>query len=175
MQSYEDRMREAAKTAAMGAGATGLGIGALSAILAGKRRAALIARDAVLAGLGAGGLSGGGTYLGSKLLGPGAEDDPGKFTRRGAVGVGLGGGIGGALLGGLAGGGAVPAARLPNNLVGDYMKRLAARRSLSGVLKGAGLGAAALGTLGAYLGASEGMGVDFIQNERRRQDEGEPS
>lgn len=168
MRDYEDSLREATRTATLGAGATGLVAGGVASMLAGKRRAALIARDAVLTALGAGALAGGGTHLGGKVLGPSKPDDTGQFTRRGSVGAGIAGTGLGAALGGAAAGGAFKPHTLPNNLVGDYLRKLAAKRSLGRVLKGAGLGGAALGGLGAYLGASEGMGVDFIAGEKRR-------
>lgn len=170
MRDYEDTLRDATRTAALGSGIGGLLAGGGAAILAGKRQASRIARDALLAGLGGGALAGGGTYLGGRIMGADDPENPdtGAYTKRGAVGAGLAGAGTGALLGAA---GAAGLGRGPDNLVGDYLRKLARKRSISGISKGAGLGALALGGIGAYLGASEGTGVDFLENERRRREE----
>lgn len=146
-------------------------------------------------GAGGGALVGGGTLLGEELLGEPDEEEHGAFTRRAGVGAGVGGALLGGALGGLLGAGklkglarlravgeAAPAlgraasavkAELPlDNHAVDYLKKWAMSPGQSSAGKSAALGALGLGGLGATLGGSEGMQVDFLegqdQDERAR-------
>lgn len=189
MLSLEDMMKEREKKriqdatvqAVQSGGLSGALFGGLGSALSGKRSLLKIAGDAALAGLGAGGIAGGATYLGSSLMGAPAEGESGGFTDRALLGGALAGGAAGAGFGGLLGAGKlkwlskVPgvAAKLEtegplNNIITDQIKKVAK--------KGPGRTAAALGVggaaIGGGLGANEGMAIDYLESlddgERRR-------
>jgi hypothetical protein len=157
-----DKMTPAQKAAASGAAGGALYGGVGSMLLGSGPKGAI--RNAILAALAGGTVSGVGVGAGAKLMGDPEEDEISPYTRRGALGgATVGGGLG-ALLGAALG--------------KKYLKmpKLAAIGSLSpkkAALAG-GLGGAASGS---YMAADEGMQLDFIQNEldaherKRRADE----
>ncbi len=175
------KIREASLAAAGSGGLSGALLGGAGALLSGTKSLPGLLGKTALAGLGAGAMSGGSTYLGSSILGAPAEGEPGGYTNRALLGGALGGGAIGAGLGGLLGAGKLGwLAKIPkvaaaikregplNNLVTDQIKKMAKA--------GTGRTAAALGiggaALGGGIGANEGTAVDYLQSlddeERRR-------
>lgn len=167
----DDRVKEAAKRAAISGGVTGAVFGGLPPLLSAKpkswRRYLLESlTGAALGGAAAGGMAGGSTLLGSALLGAPKPSDSSAYTRRAAVGGAIGGGLGGALLGA----GAAKLGKLPSgtpHLLKEGIVALSKTRrpALIASILGGGLGAVAAGAQGA----DEGMQLDFINNELRRQ------
>lgn len=163
------QLNQSTRTAALGGGASGAVMGAVTGIMGGKRKLADILKAAATSGLLSGGFAGGATYLGGKALGAPDEDDPSANTHRGALGGAIGGGLAGAGLGALISSGKMKVpkiAGLTDNLIIDKLK------GLVGKAHGTKMGAGLMGALGAggvgYLGADEGMQLDFLANEMKK-------
>lgn len=166
----ESRIREATLTALLGGGLTGSVMGGLGGLFdshggSGKalKRKAMI--GALAGGAAGAGIAGGSTFLGNKILGAPEEDDPTGFTTRGAVGGAVGGGIGGAGLGALAAREKIPFPKKSPEFLRAYASKLKAMPLSKGAGIGAAVGALGLGSLASYLGADEGMQLDFINNQ----------
>jgi hypothetical protein len=168
---YSDQVNEAAKKAAISGGITGGLVGGVTPLLSMRkknwRRYLLESLGAgALGAATAGGLAGGATMLGSKMLGAPEPDDPSAYTRRAT----LGGVVGGGALGAGLGAGAAAVGKLPKQ--SPHLARSAIellKKSPRGKMIGALIGAGTLGGTAGFLGADEGMQVDFINNELRRQ------
>lgn len=168
-------MWDVAGMAGLTGGATGAAVGGASALLRGLRSPAALARAAAAAGLGAGAVTGGGTLLGTALMGsPGRNEDT-PYTSRAGLGAGVLGSAAGGGLGALLASGILAknpriaswlAKRAPtDNLIGDLYSYLSRQPTTAKTLLGTGVGSG-LGGLGAgYFGASEGMGVDFVNSQ----------
>lgn len=165
MDSYNDQVKDATFTALLSGGLSGAGLGAVSKLMGSAKRATPkeLLKAAILGGSVYGGLSGGSTALGSYIMGPPKEDDPSAFTMRGGVGGGVAGGALGAGLGAAVAGGAINAPKQIPAFAANYLKNL--RSSKNPLLKGAGIGAAAIGLPMAFLASDEGMQTDFIRNQ----------
>jgi hypothetical protein len=120
-------------------------------------------RPAAIGALTTGALAGGSTYVGDKLMGAPDEDEISPYTNRGMVGGVVGGGLVGGGLGALHGAGALSMPDAVPKLVRDALTKAMSGRGK--ILKGAALGAAGTGLAAGYLGADEGMQLDFIQNQ----------
>ncbi len=183
MLSLEDMMKEREKERIKAASLEAAKSGGISAalmqgagsLLGGERSIPKLLGKAALTGLGAAGLTGGSTYLGSQIMGAPEEGEPGGYTNRALLGGALAGGALGAGAGALLGSGKLKwLSRVPgvaaemnregggilNNLLTDQIKKLAKG--------GTGRTAAALGLGGAALGgasgANEGMAVDYLDS-----------
>lgn len=184
-EEKEDAIARASIRAAASGGLSGAALGAGASLFSPTRGLSNIVKNAGLAGLGMGAIAGGSIYAGSKILGPPTEEEDTGFTRRGGLGGLVAGVPTGALLGGLAGSGLHNTANdllelgpnsvakfirkhshsLTDNSIGDYFKKLGDGPRLPGMLKGAALGAGALGAVSAFSGGDEGLQLDFIHNE----------
>jgi hypothetical protein len=169
--SDNPEVNDAARNAAISGGLTGGLVGAMAPMLSSSpknwRKMLIESLGSAAVGGGASGIAaGGGTLLGSSILGPPDPSDASAFTRRATLGSVLGGGVGGALLGATA----AKFGKMPS--FSPALLRKAIRR-LSQSKRPASYGAAAGGTMGAlgsgFIGSDEGMQVDFINNELRRQ------
>ena len=114
---------------------------------------------------GLGGLVGGGTYVGDKILGPVRHDEGAPFTKRAA--------IGGALLGTVAGAGAViaskrfkPAAKFISKHAKDWRPARFIKNSSLPAATAAGAGVGAV--IGADKAGDEGQQVDVINSLQRQ-------
>lgn len=149
-------------------GAVGGGLGSL---LSGAKDSKDVIRQALAAAAISGGIGGGGYEAGKALVGAPDPNDPSGYTKRSA----LGGGLGGAAIGG--GLGALAHSIKPNMVAeagelvdkSPYLLKLL-RQFPRG--RAALLGAGALGAFGAYQGAEEGMIQDAIQREKMRSQNG---
>lgn len=168
---YTPEVKDAALKATLSGGIMGGLLGGIAPMLSTVPKNP---RKMALESLGSGALgaaisgtaAGGGTLLGSSILGAPDPNDSSAFTRRATLGSVLGGGLGGAVLGAAAG----KFGKLPG--FSPYvLKKLAKRLSQSKRPTAYGAGAGGLaGALGAGgIGSDEGMQVDFINNELRRQ------
>ncbi len=170
-EKEKDRILAASKDAAKSGALSGGALGGLKGALShgGGKSAAI---QAAIGALGGAGIAGGGTYLGSQLLGAPEEDEPGGFTNRGALGGAIAGGAGGLGLGALLGGGGL---RWLSRVPGVAAKASNAGETLLGrgvkaLMKGPNPGkrtAAALGVGGALggglYGGGEGMQLDYLE------------
>lgn len=196
MDAYYDREKrkerehalEDAGKAASSAALWGGGFGAVDDLLwGGQRSLPRLAKNALGHAALWGGIGGGASYLGDKLLGPANPADPSAHTKEGAVGGAVGGGIGGAGLGYLLGSGKlaglehIPGARragraakelLPlDNVITDWVKnKMKHPSAANGRSLALGLGAAGLG-LGALHGLSAGMDRDTSANASMEPDD----
>lgn len=109
------------------------------------------------------GIVGGGTVIGSKILGEAREDDPASITKRAA----LGGGLAGAAAG-LAGGVVATRTKAGRALLANLAKswRPASLAQKGGLPAAVGIGGLAGGGIGAFQGADEGQQADSIRNIR---------
>lgn len=165
-QKRRDKLAESVKSAALSGGISGASVGAVARLLAGKRAIPEILLGAAGAGATSAALGAGATYVGGELLGPASDKDPSAYTKRGGIGGAVGGGLLGAAVGGLAGAGKVKLPKFAaNNLIGDALAKLAANPSARTAKLGALLGGTVLGGSAGYLGADEGMQLDFLTNE----------
>lgn len=157
---------EAAKAGLSGA-TSGAAVGLGTSLLTGANYKQAL-RNAALSALVGGGISGTGVGIGTAIHGEPGRNETSPYTKRGS----LGGGVAGAL-----GGGVLSAA-----LAGEHMA-VPSKMPILGKLVGknrlvaALLGSLAGGAGGAYMGADEGMQLDFFKNEmdamrRKRRAEG---
>lgn len=109
------------------------------------------------------GIVGGGTVVGSAVLGEPRKDDPAAITKRAAVGGGL---VGAAA--GLAGGVVATRTKAGRALLGNLAKgwRPAAVARKGRLPAAVGIGGVAGGGIGAFQGADEGQQADSIRNIR---------
>lgn len=169
--------------AIMSGALTGGGISAASSLLK-SRKLSDILIPALQGALVSGSLAGGSTYLGEKLLGEPDDHDMGGHTNRGALGGALGGGAVGGGLGAIAG--SIPfKSKVAANVLKDgeiaektspYALRAfkaIAKSGPKGALIGGALGALGLGGAAAYLGADEGMQLDYIKALKKSAEEDE--
>lgn len=158
--------RSAALSSGIAGGAYGAGFSLLGGATSGSKVAKMGGRAAALSAL----LGGGGVYLGSRLLGNPREDESTGFTRRASVGSGLVGAGLGSAAGALAGAGMIPAAIRENpSLLSRYLAKLSAAPSGKKALIGAALGALGGAVGGTAIGSDEGMVIDFVNEEKKRQ------
>lgn len=187
MQQLYDEMKkkerddalESAKHTAISAGEIGGIYGSLNALLYGEPSLSGVLRRGVGSGLTSAALGAGAAYLGHKLIGPPADDNPAAYSQQGALGGAVSGGLLGAGAGHLLGSGKLnwihelPGAKaaykaaetaLPlKNMVTDFVKRQARHPSTGGGLKTALL----LGGLGAGIGGLEGLSTGMDQDLSR--------
>lgn len=178
---YDDpqsRIDDAVKNAALSGAISGAGLGGFTAILSGVKDPKRIMKDALLASIASSAITGGSTKLGSEMMGAPDTHDVGGYTTRGTSGGIVGGGTLGAAAGGVIGSGKIPM-KMPkiewarkaieslplNNVIGDYMKKLATQGGRTGAIKGAIAGGIGLGGASAALASDEGMQLDFIMNK----------
>ncbi|HBR25988.1 MAG TPA: hypothetical protein DD732_02940 [Rhizobiales bacterium] len=168
----KERRREAmwksARNATVSGAVTGASVGGISHLLAGARNPGKILAAALSGGALAGGMAGGATVVGNSLMGPPEHDDQSGYTRRGTIGGLVGGGLTGAVAGGLIGAGKLKIPKLTglsDNLITDYLAKLAHAPSKKSIALGALVGGGVLGAGSAYRGGEEGMQMDLIHNE----------
>jgi len=174
-QRRRDLISDASQKAALSGLASGGAIAAGTRILAGVRSPLALLRAATIGGLGASGIAGGGTYLGSQMLGPPDEDETNPYTRRGGIGGAIGGSAIGAGVGALLASGVLRRAAPSllklirqgpaDNVLGDQFFKLAKKPTTGRTLLGTALGGTTGGTIAGLMGADEGGGVDIINNE----------
>ncbi len=157
-------------TAILSGALTGGGVTALSELTKSPNwRSAIL--PAVKNALLFGGLAGGSTYVGEKLLGEPGDNDLGGHTNRGALGGAIGGGLAGGAGGALLG--AIPKAIEKETPVALRAFKALAKSGPKGALVGGALGALGTGAAAAYLGADEGMQLDYLnalsKDQKRRQ------
>ncbi len=167
---------------------TGGGISAASSALKARKLSDILI-PALQGALVSGSLAGGSTALGEHLLGEPDDNDLGGHTNRGALGGALGGGTVGGALGAVAGAMPFKAKRATAaglDSAGQLLKAgeegspwaLRAFKSMAksgpkGALIGGALGALGLGGAAAYLGADEGMQLDYIKALKNSAEEDE--
>jgi hypothetical protein len=157
---------QAALSAGVAGSAYGSGFGLLGGATSTKQLAKLAAKSGSLSAL----LGGGGVYLGSKLLGNPSDEESTGFTRRASLGSGLVGAGLGSAAGAFAGSGLVPKSVSANpSLLSQYVAKLSRAPSAKKALIGAALGGLAGSVGGTAIGSDEGMVIDFINEERKRQ------
>lgn len=162
----DPKIRDATLTAMLGGGTTGAVLGGLGGLFDPKGLTAKgIGTKALLGALGSAGVAGGSTYLGNKLMGVPDDADPTGYTTRGGVGGAVGGGAVGAGLGALAARGKIPIPKSSPEFLRAYAQKLKAMPLSKGAGIGAALGALGLGSAAAYMGADEGMQLDFFHNQ----------
>lgn len=161
-------MEERLRSMLLSGGLSGAVIGSGASALGGAKKLGQIAKAGSLAGLAGAGIAAGSGLIGETVMGAPDPDDSQGFTTRGGVGGAIGGGLAGAGLGALMGFRPVRAAVMTNLGRGALAKGI-------GKIGSPGVGAAALGTIGAaaggFQGADEGMQLDFLNNmdrERKR-------
>jgi hypothetical protein len=166
----DDSTKAAMRNALMGA-LTGGAIGGGGKFLSGANKMRDIMRAAAAGGALGGTAAGATNVAGNAMMGAPDPEDPSAFKTRGLAG--------GALLGALAGGGMGAAGAagklplraimakmgIPENMITREIAKMAGNPSLSGIMKGAGLGAATVGIPLAYEGFDEGMGMDEVQEQ----------
>lgn len=180
MYDRQKRIEEASKDAASSAGLTGLILGGGLGVLGGAKSLKSLMKASLAGGaLGAAG-AGGGTYVGSQILGPPSNEEPGSYTTTAGLGGALAMGAAGAGLGALYGKGglrwlgkmpftehlAEKAAPLADNLIIEKLRKLEGKPKQAAALLG---GTGALG--GAYLGSDEGMYQDYLASLMREERE----
>lgn len=176
----EEATDDATWRATLSGAGSGAVLGGASALLGGLKPWQKVAKTA-LAGAGiSAGIAGGGTFLGSQVLGAPEPDEDSAYTTRAGLGASLAGGAIGAGLGALAGHGSFSKSAigrkvaqqfggLADNIVGQGFKKLTAMGGREGAKRGAIAGGLAGAALGGYQGADEGMQVDFIQAQLDKQ------
>lgn len=167
-EKERERLLESTRAAATSGGISGGITGAMGRLLAGRKNPMEILKAALGVGALGAGLAGGATYVGGQLMGPAPKNDPSSYTTRGGLGGLVGGGLVGAALGGLIGGGKLRVPKIAgvtDNIIGDKLASLALSPSSRNAKIGAALGGAGLGAGAGYLGADEGMQLDFLKNE----------
>ena len=177
-----DDYKRALKVALTGA-LTGGAFGAGARALGGTGELADLIKAAGIGAATGGGIAGGPSLIGSKILGSPQPEEQNPAAARGMVGGGVTGALLGGGLGALAVSGHLPAKLgmlaekldIPaENMITQYFKKLAAKPVTGrSILKGAGIGAAALGLPLAYQGFDEGVGYDALQHEidRKQQEQ----
>lgn len=147
-------MDDSTKKAALSGAASGGVMGLIGAGMGGSGLKKALRAALLGSGVGAT-VAGGGTALGSSVLGSPGEGEINPYTRRAALGGGIAGaGIGAALSAALA--------KKWLKINNPPLSKIFAGKSPG---KSALLGGAVGGLFGGYQGGDEGMQLDFIQNE----------
>lgn len=165
--------KERLKTLLLSGAVSGGVLGGAGSLLSGAKSFGSVGKAAALgAGLSSL-LAGGSGYIGESVMPDPDPDDPSAFTNRGAVGGAIAGGALGGGLGGVLGSRNKYSAPIRKSLMNRFEGGLLSKGI--GKVKGAGLGAAALGLggalIGGFQGADEGMQADFVNNMRQKQKE----
>lgn len=136
--------------------ATGAFAGGIGSLLSGAANSKEVIRNALASAALAGGIGGGGYEVGKALAGQPDPNDPQAYTKRTALGGGIGGALAGGALGALSHLG-------PDDIL--LFKQL--QKIPRG--KAALLGALGFGAYGAYHGAEEGLLQDAIHQNKMRE------
>lgn len=157
-------LSDATTTASLSGAGYGSILGALAGILVKKPGLRDILKKTLMGGAAGGALAGGSTLAGSLELGRPREDEPNPYARRGVAGGATLGALGGAGAGVLAARGKIPLPK-SEDWLSEYFRTLVRHPTRGNLLKAAALGAAGLGTLGAYNAGYEGMQLDAMGRE----------
>lgn len=169
-EQLDEEKKKRLRDLALSGGISGGVLGAAGTVIGGFKKPTDLLRSALIGALGGAGLAAGSGYVGGEILGEPGEEEEGAHTTRGVVGGAIGGGLAGAGLGALAGipgvaskiKGALGAENFITRGIGKFLGSGGASTAKRAAMAG-GLG---LGTAGAYVGADEGMQMDFIEAMR---------
>ena len=168
-RSVADLMKELAISGGVSGAALGLGTGMAFGKIKNLRNALKI--GATGAGIGSA-IAAGAGGTGAAVLGTPDDDEGNAYTKRGGIGGAIAGGLAGAGIGGLLASGkmAPKVFKAIMKSQGDnaIIKKIASMRGAKNAgIKGAGIGGAALGAVGSYQGADEGMQMDVVDRIRK--------
>jgi hypothetical protein len=162
-----ERKKEAPawRKAAISSAVSGGVLGSLSAFKKGSKAIPVLKNVAGAAGLGAA-LGGGGTYIGSKILGAPDKNDPAAITKRAALGGAIAGlGLGGGVVLALRKGKNVPFIGTLKDIAKDWRGTEFIKRAP--VVASTGAGALVGGLAAGAYAADEGQQVDTMRNLKK--------